>query len=254
VFGLDERLAAPVEGGGLITVLLVAVLLGLRHATDPDHVTALSALVLSDRRRGARGARALGLSWGLGHATTLIAFGLPIVLFRSYLPETLQRAAEMAVGVLIVVLAVRLLLRWRRGYLHTHPHEHAGVRHSHPHAHEGEHHAAHAHRHRHAESLGRSPPAAYGIGLLHGMGGSAGVGVLLVSAILDDAGAVAALVLFAAATAASMAAVSAVLGHALGGERAARRLEAVTPVVGAGSVLFGVWYVLGAAGTVPYVF
>jgi ABC-type nickel/cobalt efflux system permease component RcnA len=256
VFGLDEHIADLADGGGPGVVLVVAVLLGLRHATDPDHVTAISALVLADQRHGARRASALGLSWGLGHATTLLVFGLPIVLFRAYLPDQAQRAAEMAVGVLIVVLAVRLLVRWRRGYLHSHSHAHGGVRHSHPHVHEHAHGHAHPvrHEHAHAEALGRSPLAAYGIGLVHGVGGSAGVGVLLVGAIADHGRAVVALVVFAAATAVSMALVSSVFGQALGRDRAARRLESIAPVVGVAGLLFGVWYALGAVGSVPYAF
>jgi ABC-type nickel/cobalt efflux system permease component RcnA len=259
VFGLDEHVAALAEGGGLAVVLLVALLLGLRHATDPDHVTAVSTLVLSDDEHGARRASVLGLSWGLGHATTLLLLGLPIVLFSRYLPDAAQRAAELAVGFVIVVLAVRLLVRWRRGQLHSHAHRHGPLLHSHPHLHEGAHaHAAcHAHgaghEHAHLDALGRSPLAAYGIGLVHGVGGSAGVGVLLIGAISDDARAIAALVLFAAASALSMAVVSSFLGHALARRGAARRLEAVAPVIGVASLLFGIWYALGATGTVPYV-
>ena len=75
MFGLDEWIASL--GGNGAMALAVAVLLGLRHATDPDHLTAVSALVLSDQRDGARRAGALGLAWGLGHATTLLAVRAP---------------------------------------------------------------------------------------------------------------------------------------------------------------------------------
>ena len=142
------------------------MLLGLRHATDPDHLTAVSTLVLSERGRGTRRAGRLGLAWGLGHALTLLAFGLPAVLLSAYLPDAVQRAAEALVGLVIVLLALRLLRRWRRGYFHAHPHAHGGVRHAHPHVHEGSGHGAHEHAH--AEALGRTPLAAAGIGMLHG--------------------------------------------------------------------------------------
>src|SRR3954453_16698167 len=105
---------------------VVALLLGLRHATDPDHLTAISILFLGSQRDGPRRATRLGLAWGLGHGLTLFAFGLPGILFRRYLPDVVQRGAEAAIGLVIVALALRLLLRWRRGYFHVHPHAHGG--------------------------------------------------------------------------------------------------------------------------------
>jgi ABC-type nickel/cobalt efflux system permease component RcnA len=249
MFGFDEWVVRL--GGGSVTMaLFVAVLLGLRHATDPDHLTALSTLVLGeqDRRTGARTAGELGMFWGLGHATTLVAFGLPLILFKSSLPLGVQRAAEVAVGVLIVVLALRLLLRWRRGTLHSHPHEHEGKTHAHPHVHEHPSGGAHpvTHRHGHAERVGRTPLAAFGIGLVHGVGGSAGAGVLLVAAVPGHGAAILALLLFAVATAFSMAAVSAVFGSAIARGARGRRIEALVPAFGAGSLLFGVWYAAAA--------
>ena len=67
-------------GGNVLLGLLAALLLGIRHASDPDHVTALSTLVFSDRADARRRAGRLGLAWGLGHAATLFLFGLPAVL------------------------------------------------------------------------------------------------------------------------------------------------------------------------------
>ena len=118
------------SGASIGVVLLVALLLGLRHATDPDHIAAVTTLVAS-RQHASRAAARLGAFWGLGHAVTLVLFGLPILLFQQYLPERVQQGAETAVAVLIVFLAVRLLVRWRHGYfnLHAHPHQHAHHRH-----------------------------------------------------------------------------------------------------------------------------
>jgi cytochrome c biogenesis protein CcdA len=228
---------------------VVALLLGLRHASDPDHLTAVSTLLLADARNGPRRATMLGLAWGLGHATTLVVFGLPVVIFRRYLPDSIQRAAEAVIGLVIVALAIRLLIRWQRGYFHVHPHRHGSVQHVHPHAHEQTHEAAGPfipHAHPHAEGLGRSPLTAFGIGMAHGVGGSAGVGVLLVSAVSSQMQGVLALVIFAAATAISMALVSTAFGHALARGAVKRRLAQLVPLLGAGSLLFGVWYSLGA--------
>jgi cytochrome c biogenesis protein CcdA len=233
--------------------LLAAAILGLRHATDPDHLTALSTLVLAERQDGARRAGRLGLAWGLGHATTLVAFGLPVVLFQRYLPLVLLRGAEVAIGIVIILLALRLLVRWTRGYFHTHAHSHDGLQHSHPHVHQG-HKASHApagHVHSHAEGLGRSPLAAYGIGLVHGLGGSAGLGILLVGAASNQVQGVTALLLFAAGTAVSMAVVSSTFGYALARGPVARRITSVVPLLALASLVFGAWYALDAVGGLP---
>ncbi|MEO8295284.1 MAG: cytochrome c biogenesis protein CcdA [Gemmatimonadota bacterium] len=231
-------------GGGPWTVLLVAILLGLRHATDPDHIAAVSTLVLGDRKEGARRARVLGTAWGLGHGLTLFLFGLPVVLFRKYLPGPAQQGAEIAIGAIIVILAVRLLLRWRRGEFHAHPHLHQGVRHEHPHLHEHADHAVHTevHQHAHAEAIGRSPFTAFGIGLVHGIGGSAGAGILLVSAAPTTTSGVVALLLFALGTAFSMTLITAVFGAILGQGSVARKLDWLIPALGTLSLCFGVWY------------
>ena len=234
-------------GGSLGTVLIVALLLGLRHATDPDHIAAVSTLVLGDRTGGVRRARVLGAAWGLGHGTTLFLFGLPIVLFRRYLPDAVHQVAEVAVGAIIVLLAIRLLIRWKQGHFHAHPHQHDGVLHAHPHLHE-QHGAAHAepHQHRHTEAIGRSPFAAFGIGMVHGIGGSAGAGILIVGAAPSGTASVLALFLFALGTAASMTLLTSVLGFLLVRRPATRRIAWIIPALGLASLGFGVWYGLHA--------
>src|SRR5687768_8273704 len=171
MFGLDDWIAELAHGEALVAVLAVALGLGLRHASDPDHLAAVSTLIASEPEDGTRRAGRLGLAWGLGHATTLALFGLPIVLFNAYLPDVAQRGAEALVGLVIMFLAARLLVRWRRGHFHAHPHRHGDTehRHLHPHDHQG---ASHEHAHQPEARLGRSPAQAYGIGLVHGMGGS----------------------------------------------------------------------------------
>ena len=94
MFGLDEKIAGFSDGTALLVVIAIAILLGLRHATDPDHIAAVSTLISSGKDRTRRAATRLGLAWGLGHATTLFAFGLPIVLYRAYLPGPVQEGAE----------------------------------------------------------------------------------------------------------------------------------------------------------------
>jgi ABC-type nickel/cobalt efflux system permease component RcnA len=252
VFGLDEWLAG-LGDGSVAVALLLALLLGLRHATDPDHLTAVSTLVMSGRR-GGRSAALLGASWGLGHGLTLLALGISVVLFDDHLPDAVQQGAELAIAVVIVALGVRLLSRWRRGYFHVHEHSHGGRPHVHPHAHRrGEEHPV-EHEHEHPEPLGRTPQAAFGIGLVHGVGGSAGASVLLVSAVPGETASAVALVVLAAGTAVSMGVLSWGFGRMLASRPLRRRLRIAVPAFGVGGVLFGAWYGLAALGTVPYLF
>jgi ABC-type nickel/cobalt efflux system permease component RcnA len=238
VFGLDEAIAG-LAGGGPLVVLAVALLLGLRHASDPDHLVAVSTLVASETDRPGQRATTLGLSWGLGHAAALIAFGLPVILFNGYLPDGAQRIAEALVGIVIVALSLRLLARWRRGRFHAHLHAHGSVRHRHLHAHESQ-----AHEHVHPPL--RSPAEAFGIGCLHGIGGSAAVGVLLLASIPGDLEAVGALVLFALATAVSMAILSSGIGYVLASRSVERGFARIAPLLATASLVFGGWYAAGA--------
>jgi len=255
MLGLDNAISGLGAGDSTTIALLVAILLGLRHATDPDHLTAVSSLVLGRAGGGVRRAGALGLAWGLGHAIALTAFGLPLVLYGHALPASVQQAAEIAIGVLIVALAVRLLLRWRRGCFHVDPHRDGEILHAHPRVHEQAAHAGHdhagAHDHPHAEALGRTPLAAFGIGLVYGVGGSAGAGVLLVGTTADRSAAALALAVFAVATALAMAAATLAFGRLLTRAPVALRLEAAVPVLGVFGMLLGIWYALGGLEAVP---
>ena len=255
MLGLDDWMAGLGSGGGISVAFLAALMLGLRHATDPDHLTAVSILVLG-RRGGVRAAGALGLSWGLGHACTLLTLGLPFVLWGDALPERVRQAAEIGVGALIVGLAVRLLVRWRRGYFHVHAHRHGDLVHAHPHMHQRAQASEHApaHRHAHADALGRTPLAAFGIGLVHGIGGSAGAGVLLVGTIEDRAGAAVVLAAFAAATALAMALATLGFGRLLARGGVAVRMAGAVPALGVAAMLLGLWYALGSLDAVPYVY
>jgi high-affinity nickel permease len=247
MLGLDDRIVALSDGSSLWIVVVVAVLLGLRHASDPDHLAAVTTLLASGKERAARGAGELGLAWGVGHALTLIAFGLPVVLLNHYLPEPIQQAAETAVAVVIAYLGVRLLLRWRQGMFHVHPHEHCGGQHSHVHAHAEE--RGHAHRHR-----TRTPLGAFAIGLVHGMGGSAGVSVLLLAGVESTTLAVTSLVLLAVFTAVSMSLLSTVFGLTLVSRPLRSSFNGVAPVLGVSSLAFGIWYATAAWALAPYPF
>jgi hypothetical protein len=230
MLGLDDGIAGLSDGSSIWIVLAVAVLLGLRHASDPDHLAAVTTLVAGGRDRVARRAGELGLAWGVGHAVTLFAFGLPILLLNSYLPGRVEQTAETAIAFVIVYLALRLLVRWRRGAFHAH--------------------GAHTHVHMPA----RSRLGAFAIGLVHGMGGSAGVGVLLVASIGSTALAVASLAVLAVFTAVSMTALSTGFGLTLVTSPFRRAFNGIAPALGVGSLAFGVWYATAAWSLAPYPF
>lgn len=225
MFGLDNRIAGLSNGTTLLVVVAVSVLLGLRHASDPDHLTAVTTMIASRRDRVTQRAARLGFVWGLGHATSLFLFGLPVVLYSAYLPRPVQDAAETLVGCMIVALAFGLLLRWRRGVYRFPAHVHP---------------------------RGRTGAQAYAVGLVHGMGGTAGVGLLLLATIHSHALAITALALFATCTAVSMTLLSAGFGVALSAGAVRRSFHRVAPVLGLASLAFGVWYALGAQGVLPY--
>lgn len=233
MFGIDERMASLSADGSLIALIVVAVLLGLRHAGDPDHLAAVSGLIAGDEADGARRAGRLGLAWGAGHGTTVTLLGIPIVVLDTYLSEPLQVGTETLIGLLIMVLAVRLLARWRSAGTPAHPHSHSPAA---------------------DVAVQRSWRGSYGIGLLHGVGGSAGIGVLLLAAIPDHVLGISALLLFAIFTAVSMGVASSLFGRLLAGRRERGRGGVLTPALGMFNFTFGAWYALGALGAVPYAF
>ena len=211
---LDGSLTGLFDGAGLLVALALAFLLGLRHASDPDHLVAVSALVASDEP-GTREAARLGTWWGAGHAVTLLAVGLPLIAFAAELPSWLETGAERAVGVVILVLAARMLLTRRRRSRHEEP----------------------------APTHIRGRRAAFAIGVLHGLAGSGTVAVLLITALPTQLGAAAALAVFAPMSAVSMTACTAGFAWIIGRPRLGRTFDAaILPALGAISLLFGAWY------------
>lgn len=256
--GIGEWLEGLLQGqGSLALVLVVSLALGLKHASDPDHLAAVTTLI-AGRVEGEPGkgrahlgrAGSMGLLWGLGHGTTLVLIGLPLVLVGQFLPESVVMFAEVTIGVIIVALAIRLLMRWRRGAYHAHAHIHDdGEAHHHLHSHA----ETPAHEHAHAIPH-RTPLSAYGVGLVHGIGGSGGLTLLLISTISDKGAAAGALLIFAMGTAISMALLSTAFGFVIAGGPVARRFERVAPVLGIAGMAFGAWYALGAMGLITYPF
>jgi hypothetical protein len=191
-----------------VLALAVALVPGLKHATDPDHLVAVSSLVMTDEG-DVRAAVRLGAWWGVGHAAILVLLGVPLIAFKEEMPSWLDRGAETAVGVVIVVLAVRVIVRWSQPA---------------------------------AERSVRTSQQALGIGMVHGLAGTGAVVLLLVTATPDPVEAAAALAVFAPMSIVSMALCTSAFAWAL--TRGALYRTVLVPVLGTFGLLFGLWYVL----------
>ncbi len=237
----DAWLTGLFAGAPLLVALGIAFVLGLRHASDPDHLVAVTSLVAADDG-GTRGATRLGAWWGLGHAATLVLLGIPLIVFKSALPTWLESGAEKAVGVVIIVLALRVSLKWALGHYRAGPHAHrpGDRRRGGSHRHLRREQATGAHRH-HAV---RTPQQAFGIGLLHGLAGTGAVVVLLLTALPTQLEAGLALAVFAPMTIVSMAACTTAFAWILT-RRAVEPVyrTALIPALGLFGLMFGLWYV-----------
>jgi high-affinity nickel permease len=231
---MDAWLTGLFDGAPLIVALAIAFLLGLRHASDPDHLVAVTSLVAADDG-DTRGAARLGAWWGLGHASMLLLIGIPLIAFKSELPAWLESGAEKAIGVVIIVLALRVIWKWLRGDFRAGRHPHPARSHRHLRHGRG---ATHAHR------RVRSPRQAFAIGLLHGLAGTGAVVVLLLAAVPSQLEAGLALAVFAPMSIISMALCTTAFAWVL-----TRRLvepvyrRVLIPVMGLFGVMFGAWYI-----------
>lgn len=166
----------------MISVLMLGLLFGMKHAMEADHVAAVASL--ATRSASPREAARFGIAWGLGHTLTLFAIGSVVLLLGATVPETLANALEFAVGVMLVLLGLDVVRRMIKQRVHIHPHQHDGARHLHMHSHHE--HAAHSHMphvHVHQPIL---PLRALLVGTVHGMAGSAAL-VLLALGSLESA-------------------------------------------------------------------
>lgn len=223
---LDSYLEGLAQGGSapLWVTLCIALLLGLRHATDPDHLAAVSALVAHDA--DPRSAGRIGRAWGLGHAVTMLLFGLPVVLFAVEFPEGLYHMAEALVGALIMIFAVRLLGQSLSGRFHFHGHQH-------PHTHQN-------------VPTTSSTWQSFGVGVVHGIGGSYGGALLVLATFHSVASAAFGLLLFTSASILSMTAVTWVFARMVTHHRAMHVVSLVMPVFALLTFGFGLSYLHAA--------
>jgi len=236
VEGIDDRLTGLFAGAPLLVALAIAFALGLRHASDPDHLVAVTSLVAAENGDTRQAAR-LGAWWGAGHAGVLLALGLPLLFLKGELPAWLEQGAEKAVGVAILALAVRVIVKWLRGDYRASAHAHGDGHDRRRHLRRG---AGADHRH----ATVRTPAQALSIGMLHGFAGTGAVVVLLIAALPTQLEAALALAIFAPMSMASMALCTSAFAWLLTRPAVEPVYRTILiPSLGLFGVLFGLWYV-----------
>jgi high-affinity nickel-transport protein len=212
-----------------LAILAIGFFLGMRHATDPDHVIAVSTIV--SRERSIAKAAFIGILWGVGHTLTILAVGAAIVLFGLAIPARVGLTMEFCVGLMLILLGILNLsgaMKWMSEKFspvhppvtgeHAHIHEHDAKLHFHWHSHAAE-------REHHAESL--VPPQTLErslgglglyqtlrplfVGIVHGLAGSAAVALLVLSAIREPKWAVLYLLVFGIGTIAGMMLITSII-------------------------------------------
>lgn len=222
----------------LMSVLIMGLLLGMKHATEADHLAAVATLVTRDKGFGQ--AMKHGIAWGIGHALTLSLFAGAFLAFGSRIPEAAARWLELIVGIMLIALGMDVLIRLARQRVHFHVHAHDnGIRHVHAHSHAGEgKHTLSAHRHAHGPRL---PLRAVTVGMVHGMAGSAALVLLSLEAVQSPVTGLLYIVLFGVGSIAGMAVLSVAIAVPL--RLSATRLtwmhRGLTMSVGGASCLFG---------------
>jgi len=231
-------------GSGALAALVLGLLLGLKHATDADHVVAVSTIV-SEYRNAWRGLW-VGASWGLGHTTPLFFVGIAILLLKepaAQLYEDYASFLEFGVGIMLVFLGVQVFWNFRRRRIHVHEHEHEED----------------PHRHIHTHELATTPESHHGffhpgkpffrlksyvVGIVHGLAGSAAVMlvVLTTDAVSSFVVGLFYILLFGFGTVISMGTITLLMGipFSMSG-RFERVNRAIAGVAGIASISFGLF-------------
>jgi high-affinity nickel permease len=244
----------------LPAVMALGFFLGMRHATDPDHVIAVTTIVA--RQRSASGAAAIGAAWGVGHTLTILIVGSGIILFGWVIPPRVGLSTELSVGVMLILLGIMNLTgvlqrigegvaaRVQPARLHSHAHGHGDYVHTHPHGHDPE-----AHPHDPERTPLRWLDLHFGVlggyryvrplvvGLVHGLAGSAAVALLVLATIHDPRWAIVYLLVFGFGTVAGMLLMTAalVLPFAYTGKRLVRLNGGLRVASGVISLAFGLF-------------
>jgi high-affinity nickel permease len=228
----------------LFSIVVIGFFLGMRHATDPDHVIAVTTIV--SRQRSIGRAALIGAFWGVGHTITIFGVGTAIILFNVVIPTRLGLSMEFSVSLMLIVLGVWNLV----GFLRSAPGAGAPVIHSHSHAHGG---VVHSHTHSHPvdETLSEAPPGPglyqyfrpLMVGIVHGLAGSAAVALLILATIRNPTWAIIYLLIFGIGTIAGMMVITMSIASTFRfvGNRFAKFNQRLAMISGLVSVVFGVF-------------
>jgi sulfite exporter TauE/SafE len=173
------------EEVSVISLLLLGFGLGLKHATEADHLAAVSTFV--SERRSLLGASLIGGLWGIGHTISLFIGAIAVIVLHFQISAQLARGLEFCVALMLIVLGLNALRKvWRGGQLHMHWHRHGGHVHAHPHVHNST--SAHAqHSHNSTQAYTHHgfelPPRPIIVGMVHGFAGSGALMLLVLSTI-----------------------------------------------------------------------
>jgi ABC-type nickel/cobalt efflux system permease component RcnA len=244
----------------LLSIVALGFFLGMRHATDPDHVIAVTTIV--SRQRSIRHAALIGILWGLGHTITILAVGSAIILFGLVIPPRLGLTMELSVGLMLILLgALNLsgMMRWITESItavqsgqHSPPHEHSDSVRNHSHGHSLEKHgyvddvtpAGWADR-----TFGRlglyQVVRPLAVGIVHGLAGSAAIALLVLTTIRVPSWAVFYLLVFGIGTVAGMMLITAAIAvpFTLSEDRFARLNRGLGLFSGVVSLAFGLFIV-----------
>ena len=227
-----------------VTVLIIGFTLGLKHATEVDHLIAISTIV-SQHKNVFRSA-IVGALWGAGHTASLLVVGVIALLLRVAVPARVSGWLEFGVALMIIGLGISALWRALRKatQIHVHEHSHDGLKHKHLHFHEDEkkHELASTSRHSHALSrVGLKPLL---IGTMHGLAGSGALTLLLLTQISSSWIAFLYLIIFGVGSIAGMVLMSGLLGlpFALTSGKLTLIHRQLQTVAAALSICFGIWY------------
>lgn len=216
--------------------LATGLLLGIRHALDPDHLVAVSTVAAEERRLWP--AARLGLFWGAGHMLTLGLAGIPVLLLRLEIPVAMKTSADLIVGALLIILGLHLLLRLHRERIHAHSHLHGDRVHAHFHIHRHD----VRHQHPHVRAGAHRASLTFGIGCVQGLAGSGAAALLALTASPSTAAGMLYLVAFGVGTALGMFGMTLlVVAPAVRVRRLVTVHSGLRALAGVASVLLGVW-------------
>jgi len=228
----------------VLAVLGVGLMFGLKHATEVDHVVAISTIV--SRHKNVFHSALVGALWGAGHTASLLVIGAIVLTLRVAIPERLSGWLELAVALMIIGLGISALWRALRqnAKVHVHQHSHDGLSHTHIHFHEQQTmHQPVAHSpHSHAVSrLGWKPIL---IGMMHGLAGSGALTLLVLTQIASPWIGLLYLATFGFGSIVGMLLMSGLIGlpFALTSRKLTHLHQGIQTLAAVISICFGVWY------------